>query len=189
MICSSTISKPRLILSETSIWCKGNSCKLGRRMLSLISIIYPMVIIKGWMTNLSTDLIDWSFWPNSIRIRLNLLKLIEVTELRGLSMWSSTTSATSISIVISTSSSIGSLIKVIVVRLWISCCCHSKDSVFYLKSFILRLFFYIKHGGEFIKTQVSTLGPYSWSECIELLGESLESNVEQFFIIHNNSNT
>jgi len=116
MICCSTINKPGLILSETSIGCSGHSFKLGRWMLSLISIIHPMVTIKGQMTNLSTNLTDWSLLLNSIGIRLCLLKLIEGRELRW-SIISPTTPTTSIIEVTSTSTSVKRLIKAIVIRL------------------------------------------------------------------------
>ena len=60
MICCSTISKPRLILSEICIGCSGHNCELGRWMLTLVSIIHSMVTIKGQVTNL-TNLTDWPF--------------------------------------------------------------------------------------------------------------------------------
>ena len=132
MVCCGTISKPRLILSEISIGSSGHSCKLGRWMLTLVSIIHPMVTIKGQVTNLSTNLTGWPFWLNSIGIRLCLLKLIEGRELR----WSIRSFTTSIIEMASTSSSIKRLIKTIFIRLWSGCCYHSKDGIFDLRSII-----------------------------------------------------
>ena len=47
MVCSSNVSKPMLVLCDTSIRSCDHCCKFGRRVFALICIIYAMTAING----------------------------------------------------------------------------------------------------------------------------------------------
>ena len=170
MICGCIVSKLGLFLSKTCTWGSSHSNKFCRWILSMISIVHPMIAINCQMSTFTTDLASRPLWFSTTK--LILWELIELI------LWSvrvSSSLTSSIVVVASAPSSIvvrlivGLIIAIIVVWPWVGRSCHSKDRIFNFQTFIQGLFFCIEHCSKLIKAKLSASSPYSGSKSIIVL--------------------